>query len=106
MEFTWLVVGLLLCREDCIVPHGSTQHPPAGGSGCLYSETSLDIMLFPTAWVVPVDDTGNAKYRSALLPVPLSFFFFSFPVPLLFRSLDRKREWKRCAVLPGREGRS
>lgn len=78
MEFTWLVVGLLLCREDCIVPHGSTQHPPAGGSGCLYSETSLDIMLFPTAWVVPVDDTGNAKYRSALLPVPLSFFFFFF----------------------------
>lgn len=35
-------------------------------------------MLFPTAWVVPVDDTGNAKYRSALLPVPLSFFFFFF----------------------------
>lgn len=66
----------------CIVPCGITQHPPAGGTACACGETSLDIELFPTAWVFPVDDTGNATYWSVLLPVPLSFFlifFFLFP---------------------------
>lgn len=82
-------------REDCIVPCGITQHPPAGGTACSRGETSLDIELFPTAWVFPVDDTGNATYWSVLLPVPLSFFkvfFFAFPLP--WRDFCGKRKWK------------
>ena len=95
-----------LCREDYIVPCGNTQHPPAGGSGCLCGETSLDIMLFPTAWVFPVDDTGNATYWSVVVPVPLSFFYLIFfPLPPPWRDFCGKRKWKRCPV-PALEGGS
>lgn len=83
MEFC-VASGRAPCvREDCIVPCGITQHPPAGGTACSRGETSLDIELFPTAWVFPVDDTGNATYWSVLLLVPLSFFKVVF-LPFLF----------------------
>lgn len=62
----------LLCREDYIVPCVNTQRPPAGGSGCFCGESGLDIMLFPTAWVFPVDDAGNAKYWSVVVSDLLS----------------------------------
>lgn len=99
MEFCVAASRTRLCRENYIVPCGNTQHPPAGGSGCLCVETSLDIMLFPTAWVFPVDDTGNATYWSVVVSVPLSFF--SFPLPC--RDIGGKRRWKRCPV-PALEG--
>lgn len=81
MEFCVAASGTPCVREDCLVPCGITQHPPAGGTACSRGETSLDIELFPTAWVFPVDDTGNATYWSVLLPVPLSFFKFVFFFP-------------------------
>lgn len=100
MEFRVAGSRTPLCREGYIVPCGNTQHSPAGGSGCLCGETSLDITLFPTVWVFPVDDTGNAKYWSVVVPVPLAFFFFFFPFLSPGGISVRKQKWERCSVPP------
>lgn len=64
-------------------------------------------MLFPTAWVFPVNDTGNAAYWSVVVPVPLSFYFnLVFFLPFLFPGgiFVGEEGGKGVLVLPWDEG--